>query len=282
MDKFKKQDSQYATINIMPDISKIVKPVEETPTKRDASTIFKLEPPKPVDKPPRPLDRPTISDEVESEIIDDTEDIIEDTPLIPKPVRRRTKDKKPRKKTTRDITEARENLARARLIKKEKRINNLEAKRKQAIIDKKQAVIDKREKEAQDIVDAAQAKIDAAELEEWRKERNLKKATKQQKAVSEYVEKSTKNIVNNFETFCDYMTRYEKKKADNQNEKSQIHPNKMVNKNLLPRPPNIENVKTLTKKEMAAIKTNKKLNDPMYAINMLTKKREVFKHRFKY
>jgi hypothetical protein len=282
MDKFKKQDSHFATINIMPDISKIVKPAVLSPPKRDTSTIFKQDPPKPKDKPLRPLDNPIISDEVESEIIDDTEDIIEDTPLIPKPVRRRTKDKKPRKKTTRDLTEARENLARARLIKKEKRINNLETKRKQAIIDKKQAVIDKREKEAKDITDAAQAKIDAAELEEWRKERNLKKATKQQKAVSEYVEKSTKNIVNNFETFCDYMTRYEKNKSENQNEKSQIHPNKMVNKNLLPRPPNIENVKTLTKREIAAIKTNKKLNDPMYAINMLTKKKQLFKHRFKY
>ena len=84
-----------------------------------------------------------------------------------------------------------------------------------------------------------------------------------------------KNI-NDFDTFCDFMNRYNTNREQMSVAKDEAHPNKIVKKNLLPRPPLIPNEKNNVQKikkkvEVLAKPTN--IYDPMYAINMLTNRK---------
>ncbi len=84
--------------------------------------------------------------------------------------------------------------------------------------------------------------------------------------------------INDFDTFCDYMDKYNQQR----NKQKNIHPNKMVNKNLLPRPPLIPNQKNQVhkiKKQVPVIEKPRNIYDPNYALNMLTNRRNT--NRFK-
>lgn len=80
--------------------------------------------------------------------------------------------------------------------------------------------------------------------------------------------------INDFDTFCDYMDKYNQQR----NKQKNIHPNKMVNKNLLPRPPLIPNQKNPVhkiKKQVPVIEKPRNIYSPDYALNMLTNRRNV-------
>ncbi len=87
--------------------------------------------------------------------------------------------------------------------------------------------------------------------------------------------------INDFDTFCDYMDKYNQQR-NMRNQQKNIHPNKMVNKNLLPRPPLIPNQKNPVhkiKKTVPVMAKPKNIYDPNYALNMLTNRRNT--NRFK-
>jgi len=89
-----------------------------------------------------------------------------------------------------------------------------------------------------------------------------------------------KNI-NDFDTFCDYMNKYNANRQQIEATKQEIHPNKIVKKNLLPRPPMIKNEKNNVekiKKKVSIMEQPRNIYDPNYAINMLTNRS---KSRFK-
>ena len=87
--------------------------------------------------------------------------------------------------------------------------------------------------------------------------------------------------INDFDTFCDYMDKYNQQR-NQRNQQKNIHPNKMVNKNLLPRPPLIPNQKNPVhkiKKQVPVMEKPKNIYNPNYALDMLTNRRNV--NRFK-
>ena len=94
-----------------------------------------------------------------------------------------------------------------------------------------------------------------------------------------------KNI-NDFDTFCEYMNKYNTNRQQMGTANGEAHPNKIVKKNLLPRPPLIANEKNKVekiKKKVSIMEKPTNIYDPMYAINMLTNRgnsRSKFKDPF--
>jgi hypothetical protein len=95
------------------------------------------------------------------------------------------------------------------------------------------------------------------------------------------IPKSIPKSINDFDTFCAYMDKYNQQR-NQRNQQKNIHPNKMVNKNLLPRPPLIPNQKNQVekiKKTVPVIEKPKNIYDPNYALNMLTNRRNTNAYR---
>jgi hypothetical protein len=82
--------------------------------------------------------------------------------------------------------------------------------------------------------------------------------------------------INDYETFCDYMNKYNANRVQMVSAGEQSHPNKIVNRNLLPRPPLIPNAKNNVEKIKKPVETISKptnIYNPNYALNMLTNRR---------
>jgi hypothetical protein len=248
MDKYSKFDN----IDIFPDISidpveeieelKTEEKVEPAPIKREPADIFKQMEEK----------QPEISKDVPAVAIDDIPDEIINDAIGPPKKRGRGKDKQKRKVGT--TPKQLEGLAKARAARQVKlkfeRENKLtiEEDRKIKSDAKKKSILDKLEK---------LRKIE--EAEEEAKHRPVQLCPSRA---------GRPTSINDFDTFCSYMNKYKATRKP----KVQIqtgHPNKMVNKNLLPRPPLIPAQRTQPKNVF----------DPNYAINMLSHGRN--NNRFK-
>jgi hypothetical protein len=259
MDKYKKYDED---LDIFPDVS--IEPIESitgadseeeeietTPqVRREQEDIFTTSVGKKLNK--KIEKQPTIAEEEESIIINDEPDVMET--IEPK---RKGRGKALKKYNAKPRTEKQlAVLEKARLARAKKR--ELKAGIKMEISPKQ-------------------------EIKEEIKTKPIETAP----TIVEVEDKPKipKNI-NDFDTFCDFMNRYNTNRKQMGTANSEAHPNKLVNKNLLPRPPLIANEKNKVekiKKKVAIMEKPTNIYDPMYAINMLTNRgssRSKFKDPF--
>ena len=246
MDKFKKFDDIdiFPDVKIEPDIQDIIEEQpsspEPRPERRENDEIFK-------DK------GPVIVDEIKTEIDGDTADTMASEAMeILEPVKKRGRGKDKQKRKINQSQAQKDALARGRKNRWEKdkahRIAYREQEAKKE--EKKEALYQKDlEKELE------------TKKEEERKRTIELKITKKPVLQQCHRPGRPNSIPDDFGTFCDYMDRY---KQSRKSAKNQAHPNKMVNKNLLPRAPMVSAPRTLDQK-----KTNQILMDPNYAMNML-------------
>ena len=96
------------------------------------------------------------------------------------------------------------------------------------------------------------------------------------------IEEPIKKNITDFAVFCEYMNKYNTNREQMRTTKEQTHPNKLVKKNLLPRPPLIKNEKNNVekiKKKVQIMEQPRNIYDPGYALRMLTNRST--KNRFK-
>ena len=249
MDKYKKYDED---LDIFPDVS--IEPIEsitgadseeeyEEPTpqvRREQADIFATSVGKKVNK--KIEKQPTIAEEEESIIINDEPDKMET--VEPK---RKGRGKAIKKYNTKPRTEKQlAVLEKARLARARKR--ELKAGIKMEISPKQ-------------------------EIKEEKTEQPLETAPT---VVEEKQEKKIPKNINDFDTFCDFMNRYNSNRQQMGSASDEAHPNKLVKKNLLPRPPLIANPKNNVekiKKKVAVMEKPRNIYDPNYALNMLSNRR---------
>ena len=248
MDKFKKFDNIdiFPDVEIIPDIQDIVDeptPVEPT-IRRENNEIFKDS-------------KPVVSEDRPSEIEGDTEDAMVNEILPPPKRKGRGKDKV--KRVIKQSQAQKDALARGRKNRWEKDRAHRAAYAEQ----EKKKVIQ---------LEADRVELIARKLADSQKKIEL---VKEEKPVSLQTHKPGRpnSIPSDFSTFCDYMDRY---KTSRSNAKAQAHPNKMVNKNLLPRAPMISAPRTNSRPQTTNVL------DSNYAINMLgaQRRRNNFKDPF--
>jgi len=259
MNKYEKYDS---SLDIFPDVS--IEPIESitgvdseeeeietTPqVRREQEDIFTTSVGKKVNK--KIEKQPTIAEEEESIIINDEPDKMET--IEPK---RKGRGKALKKYNAKPRTEKQlAVLEKARLARAKKR------EEKKAI---KMEISPKQDKKEEIKTKPIEIPTPSVEVEE--------------KPII------PKNI-NDFDTFCDFMNRYNNNRQQMGTANDEAHPNKLVKKNLLPRPPLIANEKNKVekiKKKVAIMEKPTNIYDPMYAINMLTNRgssRSKFKDPF--
>ena len=268
MDKYEKYDENrdiFPDITIVPDVESLIgneseEEIEESqPSVRHAEKdIFKRQKP------------PTISKDEPSEPIEDKPDVVVNEVIKRKG---RGKDKKVRKNMPR--TEAQlAGLAKAREEKAVKKKQFQEYLKKEKKI--KMEIQEKHKKDF--LLEREQAKqVQAKQVEAKQVEaEQVEQMTKPPKqVVKESVVKpvAPPPNINDFDTFCSFMNKYETAK-NIKSAHSQAHPNKMVSKNLLPRPPLEDNAKNIPKVKKHVQTIAKPVYDPLYAINMLGRKRQ--------
>jgi hypothetical protein len=268
VENLKKKDSNLATTEPTP-----------KPERRATSDIFKAQKSQETDNTELDLpDSPVISEDVESEKIDDTADIIINESVIKQPQKRRGKDKIKRNGGRPPSEKQLANLAKAR---EARRISQIRKKSEKIL----KTAADKRKKDREDAIDAANVLHDAQELQAFRDKKKDKHATARKKKVVEFIEEkqamASQSMINNFDTFCNYMDRYESNKINkNKEAREQVHPNKMINKHLLPRAPVVPNQKNEVA-EIVQQPRRRNIRDPLYAVNMLrATNRNNYKNQF--
>jgi len=257
MDKYKKFDEN---IDIFPDVS--IEPVEDLPpfgetkvetrpqpVRRQDNDIFNTGS-NPVEQEEEP---PTIIIDEPTEIINDLPDQME---TIDKPKRKgrgRAKkkyDAKPRTEKQLAV------LEKARIARKKK-------------ADKKKEELESKQKATQPV---KQLPVIEPTIDKLVNTNTIAKETTQEVRKVLPPPKS----INDYDTFCDYMNKYNANRVQMVSANDQSHPNKLVKKNLLPRPPLIPNPKNNVQKIKKPVETILKpanIYDPNYALNMLTNRR---------
>jgi hypothetical protein len=259
MDKYKKYDED---LDIFPDVS--IEPIESitgaeseeeyeetTPqVRREQEDIFATsignKQNKKIEK------QPTIAEEEESEIINDEPDKMETV--------------EPKRK------------GRGKAIKK---YNTKPRTEKQLAVLEKARLARARKRELK-----AGIKMEISPKQEIKEEKTEQPLETVPTVMKEKQEKKIPKNINDFDTFCDFMNRYNTNRQQMGTANSEAHPNKLVKKNLLPRPPLIANEKNKVekiKKKVAIMEKPTNIYDPMYAINMLTNRgssRSKFKDPF--
>jgi hypothetical protein len=103
------------------------------------------------------------------------------------------------------------------------------------------------------------------------KEKKIEEKIEPVAVVEVEKEKIIPQDINDFDTFSKYMDRYNNNRMSRVTEINDVHPNKIVKKNLLPRPPLIAAERTVQKiKKKVSFMDKPNVYDPMYAINMLS------------
>ena len=204
--------------------------------------------------------RPIISDEIESEIILDVLDVSKNETLIPVKRKGRGKDLKKRvyKPRSEKQLQALKN-ARERKLAKNKKTNDT--------LDRPVVEVVKVAKVVEPVIQPVK----------------VAKPVIQPVKILEPTKTIEKPQLNDFDTFCDYMDRYNLKRKPNiKIVDTQPHPNKIVHHNLLPRPPLVNNIRQINND----IRTvNRHVQSTNYAINMLTSRNlnwKKFKDPFNY
>ena len=245
MDKYKKYDED---LDIFPDVS--IEPIEsitgadseeeyEEPTpqvRREQADIFATSVGKKVNK--KIEKQPTIAEEEESIIINDEPDKMETI--------------EPKRK------------GRGKALKK---YNAKPRTEKQLAVLEKARLARARKRELKNTI-----KMEISPKQEIKEEKTEQPL---ETAPTVVKEKEEKNI-NNFDTFCDFMNRYNSNRQQMGSASDEAHPNKLVKKNLLPRPPLIANPKNNVekiKKKVAIMEKPRNIYDPNYALNMLSNRR---------
>lgn len=242
MDKFKKHDDIdiFPDVRIEPDISEIIEAKPPTPPpqpRREHDEIFKNK-------------TPIISEDVSPPVEGDKEDEMVNEILPPPKRKGRGKDKTKRK--IKQSQAQKDALARGRKNRWEKDKAHKEAYEAQEA--KKAEKAKKEEQSRKDLELQSETKIieeptPTIELQIERKP-DLKQCHKPGRPNS---------IPSDFDTFCSYMDRYKTSRKS----AKQVHPNKMVNKDLLPRAPMVSAPRTNNQRQTTNIL------DPNFAMKML-------------
>ena len=246
MNKYAKYDS---SLDIFPDVS--IEPIESingvdseeeeeetTPqVRREQEDIFTTSVGKKLNK--KVENQPTIAEEEESIIINDEPDKMET--IEPK---RKGRGKAIKKYNAKPRTEKQlAVLEKARLARAKKR-------------EEKKAI-----------------KMEISPKQDKKEEKTEQPLETVPTVMKEKQEKKIPKNINDFDTFCDFMNRYNTSTQQMGTGKDEAHPNKIVKKNLLPRPPLIANEKNKVekiKKKVSIMEKPTNIYDPMYAINMLS------------
>ena len=260
MDKYAKFDEN---LDIFPDVS--IEPIEEVMEKLNEEEEEKTTPLPVIKREQEDIfngmnqkenkiieKSPTIVEDEASEIINDIPDKMETIDN-----KRKGRGKAKKKYNTKPRTEKQlAVLEKARLARKLKADKKKEEKEKKGI----------------NISISPTSNINRDKKEEEKKESSFITPPLMEVEKKREIPKS----INDFDTFCEYMNKYNSNREQMRSAKEQSHPNKIVKKNLLPRPPMIKNEKNNVekiKKKVSIMEQPRNIYDPNFAINMLTNKR---------